>query len=209
MRFYFYNSYQHSFVGYQLSEIQTGDCRLRCVPPGYPQNTVKSCLMNSGIKSILYRNYRSRADRKTPGDFVMCAKGISVKSALDGRKWYINFAVTAKEAERKQFVKLAHQFYFTHEAFLEELSCWFSPEPEEKLSYSLDEKRFERYLSAPFSITKENNTAESSGIKKAMDYLEHGIKSGEICILFPEADEGYFRKQNQIFRGMKIKYCGN
>lgn len=208
MRVYFYNSYQHSFVGYQLAAIRTEDYRLRCVPPGYPKNTVRSCLLNSGIKSILYRNYGSRTEKKTSGDLVMCAKGISVRGALDGRKWYINFAVVAKEAEREQFVQLANKFYFTHGAFLEELSYWFLPEPEKKLSYSLDEKRFKRYLSAPCSMPEGKFSAELVGIKKAMNYVERGIKPGEICILFPEAGEDYFRKQNPIFRGMRIKYCG-
>ncbi len=199
MKFYFYNSYQQSPVGYQVSGIKTGGRRLRLMPAGHPDGTVGSCLKNSGARFILYR--------KKTGDYVMCARGLCVKSVPDERKWYINFAVTAKEEEFSRFREFTYKYYYRHQAFLEELAAWFKPEPEEELSYSLDVERFERYLSLGFSVTREELMAMEETRRRGVDWLANQLRKGEIGLLIPEADEEYFRRMNPAFGKMKIRKC--
>lgn len=78
--------------------------------------------MNGGIRFILYRN--------GSGDYIMCAKGVSVKSVVDNREWYINFAVRAKEEEIELFRAFTYQYCYRQDVFLKELACWFIPDSE-------------------------------------------------------------------------------
>ena len=197
MKFYFYNSYQQSFAGFQFSAIQAGDRRLRLMPSAYPKGTVRSCLMNSGTRFLLYRN--------RGGDYVMCAKGLSVKSAADNRKWYINFAVRAKEEEVEWFRSFTCHYCYQQDAFLKELSCWFIPTPEAELSYSLDMERFEKYLLKPFSIPAEEKMTKKGEYAGGIDWLAGSPGQNEIGLLIPEADENYFRRMNPAFAGMEIQ----
>lgn len=199
MNFYFFNSYQQSYVGYQASCIRTGERRLHLMSDGHPVGTVGSCLKNSGARFILYRNKN--------GDYVMCARGLCVESALDGRKWYINFAVIAHEEEFSQFQQFIYKYYYRHEAFLEELAAWFQPEPEAKLSYSLDVERFERYLSLDFSMPESEFMTMDETYQRGLAWLANQPGKEEIGLLIPEADEEYFRKMNPLFNRMKIQKC--
>lgn len=197
MKFYFYNSYQQSFAGFQASAIQAGDRRLRLMSPNWSKGTVRSCLMNSGTRFLLYRN--------RDGDYVMCAKGLSVKSATDDRKWYINFAVRAKEEEMEWFRAFTCHYCYQQDAFLKELSCWFIPTPEAELSYSLDMERFEKYLSRSFSIPKREKMIRKREYAGGIDWLAGSPGENEIGLLIPEADENYFRRMNPAFARMEIQ----
>lgn len=204
MKFYFCNSYQGSFAGYQIAEIEGGDRMLHQKDAGSLPERVRSCLSNSGMKCILYR------DRD--GSYGMGIRGLQTEEPKGGRKWYVNLAVKAEEGELSRFLSFVYRYFLEHTAFLKEISSWFTAEPECRLSYSLDADRLNRYMSQEVSprLLKERliqpYCADIRRYRKALTRMEYGWKKGEIYLLVGESVQTYFRKQNPAFDGMPIRY---
>ncbi|MCD7990686.1 MAG: hypothetical protein LUK37_02390 [Clostridia bacterium] len=204
MKFCFNNSYQQSFVGYQLSTIESGSNELHQIDYSGIPDTVRSSMMNSGTEQIIYRD--------KDGTYVMCMRRLTVSSPRDGRQWYINFAVTAREKEFDQFSRFAAKCLQDPVGFLKELAWWFEAEPEKILSYSLDTQRFNRYVCSGLSQRRQNGRSFMvpgiGGIlyQHALRCLNQRWKRGCIYLLVTEADREYFKKQNPVFDGMSSRY---
>lgn len=133
MKFYFFNFYHQSLMGFQLTRIATGNQALqladsnRCDTP-----ELQSALFHSGAVCL--------AGRSADGTDYFLLRKIQVTD-MEGRAWHINMAVEGDASERGAFRNLVKAVLLCHEVFQQTLSCCFHAR-DEALSYQLETNRF-------------------------------------------------------------------
>lgn len=200
MKFYFFNSYHQSLMGFQLTWISTGEQTLQLAKAnrcGTPE--LQNALFHSGAVCLVGR---SAGDV----DYFLLRK-INVTDP-EGRVWYINMAVEADVSERASFQTLVKAVLLRHEEFLRKLSgCFYAKN--EDLSYELDSERFWAYVAntAQHPVEADSfynmDNVFAGKLLKALTALET-LASQEVSLLVPESTLAYFVNQNPVFQGKKI-----
>ena len=193
MTLYFFNSYQQSPTGFQLSQLEAGDSQLELTDMQNIRSEEFRSLMNSSgafctigfVKNTHYLVFRN----------------ISVIDA-DSRKWYITLGVTSEKSE-EQFVRLLQKLFLDYSGFLTAVRDWFYVTPEQPLSYAVHADVLNAWLRGPVPQISKNPFYLSSHssvqqFRMMMRKIEEGIHR-RIFLLVPESTVGYFYNQNTIF----------
>lgn len=204
IRFYFYNSYQMSCVGYQLTAAELGAGSLSLLKDAeidVPE--IASCLLNSGTVCAVGQSGQ--------GLSYMALKGLSV-AAQDGRGWYINMAVCADETSKDQFVRLVRRILMRFDAFLADLPEWFYAVFEGTLSYGLHFGRFRDFVLCGGDVDLDMPENGFWGnphpaIQRFRDMLA-GLSDSvqRLYFLVPESTEHYFYVHNPVFEGCDARF---
>lgn len=203
MKFYFFNSYHQSLMGFQLTLLATGDQSLqlaqanRCDTP-----ELQSALFNSGAVCLLGKS----ADG---ADYFLLRK-ITVNDT-EGRTWYINMAVESAPSDHGAFRGLVRSVLLHHEDFLGMLAECFQVRNEE-LSYEMDTARFWDYVARTARVPAAADSFYTTGnvfggrLLKALADMK-ALGAQEVSLLVPESTSEYFVNQNPVFRGTEIGQC--
>lgn len=200
MKFYFFNTYHQSLMGYQLTWISTGETALtlaesnKCDTP-----ELQSALFNSGAQCVIGKAAGNR-------NYFLLRK--NVIADREGRTWYINMALEAEASEAGQFCSLIRNILLDYGTFCKALANSFYVQQEEQ-SYGLDAERFWAYVQG----TAESLPADDSFYDRSNSYVAkllnaltamETIAASEVTLLVPESTLTYFLSQNVIFRGRRI-----
>lgn len=200
MKFYFFNTYHQSLMGYQLTWIATGETVLtlaqsnKCDTP-----ELQSALFNSGAQCVIGKAERNK-------NYFLLRK--NVIADREGRTWYINMALEAEDSEAVQFRSLICHILLDYETFRETLGDCFYAQQEEQ-SYGLDAERFWTYVQG----TAEPLVAGDSFYDRSNSYVAELLNSltametitaSKLALLVPESTLNYFLNQNVIFRNRRI-----
>lgn len=200
MKFYFFNSYHQSLMGYQLTWISTNETALtwaqsnRC-----DTQELQSALFNSGAQCMAGRAVGNK-------DYFLLRK-IAVTDP-EGRAWYINMAMEAEASESAQFRCLIRHILLDYGTFRKTLAECFYAQQEEQ-SYRLDTERFWAYVEGasthmlPADDFYNQENAHAAKLRNALAAL-NTMTVSELALLVPESTLSYFLNQNAIFRGRRI-----
>ena len=198
-KFYFFNSYHQSPVGYQLTMIQSYEPELQMVKINKcDTQELQSALFNSGAVCLIGRSTDNV-------DYFLLRK-ITVTDA-DGRVWYINMALESDAVSRSDYLTTVRSIVLNNEKFTQILSECFRTQDEE-LSYQLDGTKFwaamhqlaEAAAADDFYMNDSPHTAKLCDALSAMDTLA----AQELALIVPESTMTYFLNQNPVFRSRKI-----
>lgn len=200
---YFFNSYQNSYVGYQLARYMVGTDELEIVADKKSMAPeAESILMNGGTTCVLGRNQNGMTY------FGLC--GLEIADG-ESRGWFINMALEADQDSASVLLDMVSKIFMDYGKFLDELGGWFYVTPEEKLSFQMNTSVVEQYIRSPQDKSINDidfYQGENSHIKKYRDMVSGlGTEIGEgIYLLVPETTKQYFYKQNPHFENMASRY---
>lgn len=198
MKFYFFNSYEQSHSGFQLTHISTGAQQLQwkqsleCSTP-----ELSSALFHSGARCL--------AGRSANGTDYFLLRGITVTDESQ-RKWYINLAFEGDESERGQYTALVRGILLEYDSFLSMLAGCFRVQDEE-LSYLLDADAFWNYIQQSTTQAIPLSSYEKhSYVKPFLSFFSalEKPRTNTVLLLVPESSHSYFQRQNPMFRQLKV-----
>ncbi len=202
IRFYFYNSYQMSYVGYQLTAAELDAehlSLLRDTEIDVPE--IASCLLNSGTVCAVGQSGQ--------GISYMVFRGLSVV-AQDGRSWYVNMVVCADAPSKDSFVRIVRRIFVRFDEFLFALPGWFYAVPEETLSYGLNFDRLRDFVHrCEVTGIEEGGFWKNphSGIQRFREMLSELSDSVQrLYFLVPESTKHYFYAHNPVFEGCDANF---
>lgn len=197
IRFYFYNSYQMSYVGYQLTTAELDAehfSLLRNTEIDVPE--IASCLLNSGTVCAVGQSGQ--------GVSYMVFRGLSAV-AQDGRGWYVNMAVCADAPSKDSFVSIVRHILMRFDVFLFALPGWFYAVPAETLSYGLNFDRLRDFVHHCEVTGIEGDgfwKNPHSSIQRFRDMISGLSDSTQrLYFLVPESTKHYFCVHNPVFEG--------
>ena len=193
---YFYNSYQNSNIGYQLTKCDFATAELEVIDSNeITTDEARSAIIQSGTRCVLGTN--------DDGISYFVLRGIDVTDS-NGRPWYINMVIEADEECSEEWAVAIRSILGNHEGFLEDIKGWFMP-TEEALSYAADMVKMAEFLlngnETDMSFYDcDNKVAQKYG--KILKGLKQMPEKG-LLMLVPEATVNYFYKQNTCFEGIE------
>lgn len=190
MKIYFYNTYQSSPTGFQLSEYDEAEGELKLINSGnIITEELRSLLFNSGSVSA--------AGLSASGKEYFVIKDISFS---DDKKtvWYVNvaFDTVAGDESLKLFVR---NIFADYTGFKKLLSECIRASEETELSYTVDFRALKEWLGEKKDYDKRTTDFYDSPdplIKKLNMMFTSDVK---LSFLALEATENYFYKQNPVF----------
>lgn len=196
MTLYFFNSYQQSPVGFQLSRLKADADQLELV----------------GAQDILPEEFRSLMTSSGAACAVGSAEdtdylvmhSLSFTDA-DSRQWYVTFGVTSEKGSREAFTGLIHKLFLDYTGFLGALRDWFCAAPDGPLSYSIQSDALRSWLDAPIPRIADipfyqTSHAVVDQFRAMLEKAEKGIHR-RLFLLVPESTVAYFFTQNPLFDG--------
>lgn len=200
----FYNSYQHSYVGFQSAQYQVGSAKLISEDASCSECAeTKNLLLNSGCVCALGKSRDSKKQY-----FVY--RGLNIRDAND-REWYINLGIEADEDSSEQFYNVITGLLLDFNAFKTELKNWFIATPDNSFSYDLNYEFVNKYISNAKEISVEDigfYGIDSPYVTKFKNMLSD-VKmntSYSLLLLVPETTLNYFNKQNPFFENIEKHY---
>lgn len=196
MKIYFFNSYQQSCQGFQLSELDTSDMLARLVTADeIVPDEIRSALTKSGASCLM---------GASGGEEYFLLRGMEVLGE-DDRIWYINFAVTAPMDAHSEFWNFAAKVLLDYAQFQTSVKNWFVATPSDSLSYAIRKDALSAWLrsetprlSDRFFYQKAHFATEQ--FLSMMNTAQQG-NHNRLFLLVPESTTTYFLKQNEVFTG--------
>ena len=194
MKFYFYNSYQNSPVGFQLSKCNDLDNNLALINSfDIKSEEIRSLLLNSGTVCAI--------GKTTQGHNYFVIKGISVADD-EGVKWYVNIALES-DGIAEEYKAVVYNILTDYSDFKKICEKYMSATNGIDLSYNIDVAAFKEAI---LSMSVNERAAEflSSAepmISEIKDALENPDNKS---LLVLEATEKYFASQNPVFNSKKF-----
>ncbi len=204
INFVFYNSYQNSYVGFQLSQYMLGSKKLisnREEISSFAET--EKLLTNSGSLCALGKSDNT-------GKLYFVYRGLSISDS-NKRTWYINLGIESNEESTEQFYSIITDLLLDFTAFENAVKGWFVATPDAAFSYNLDFENVEKYFSNKKHISvddvtfyKNNNPYISNFKQMLFDMKTAPINS--LILFVPETTLNYFHKQNPFFENTEIQY---
>lgn len=193
MNIYFYNSYQLSPVGFQLSKFDTDTDQLEQIKEDeFPSEAFHSLMVNSGAACVI-----GAAD----GLHYLVVHNISLTDDED-RQWYITLGVAAEQTEHEPFAQLAQKLLLDYPGFLSNIRNWFYATPEQSLSYKINGESLRNWLSLPVPVLTEVPfyCTQNPVVSQYRTMLEALAQSSNrrLFLLVPESTVSYFYSQNKV-----------
>lgn len=202
MDFFFFNSYQQSPVGFQLSCLKAGASQL--------EKTNIQEILPEEFRSLMTNSGCSCAMGTINGIDYLVMHSLSFADA-ESRQWYITMGITSEAESRETFLGVIRKLFLDYATFLEVLPKWFHATPTNPLSYEIDSDAVNNWLAEPnpefdgFMLT-DNPVLNQfrSMLEKAKDDL-----SRRLFLLVPESTVAYFYTQNPLYDGELPHYLFN
>lgn len=215
---YFYNSYNLSPVGYQMTKIDHGVLNV------VPINQKNSQEVPAEVINYLTHGGAKMLFSKIQGDkFLFVIKGIICEDKTKsndemGRKWFINMAIVSDKIELEALCPIVTLVLTDFEAFKMKISELVKVSSEE-LSYSVDYDKLYHMIGyyrrtfvgyhihfAPESIiSRPFDMAGEKYFKLLRDVIEYRVDE-EIFLVVLEGSLDYFYSSCRLPRGVKPKY---
>lgn len=196
MKIYFFNSYQQSCQGFQLSELDTSDMLLRLVTADeIVPDEIRSALTKSGASCLM---------GASGGKEFFLLRGMQVSGESD-RIWYINFAATAPKDSHPELWDFAAKVLLNYEQFQLSVKNWFVATPSDSLSYGIRKDAVSAWLQSEAPRLSDQSFYQKAHFAtehflSMMNAAQQGIHS-RLFLLVPESTTTYFLKQNVVFTG--------
>ena len=194
MTLYFYNSYQQSPVGYQLSRLTPDTDRLEMISyKEFPCEEFQSLMTSSGA---------SCAIGSVEDIDYLVLHSLSFSDAAS-RQWYVTLGVTSEKESKEQFICLIRKLFLDYTSLLRELQYWFRATPEDSLSYAIDAEALCRWLDAPAPEIDSFFRTGHPVVDQFRAMLEKAENSlhRRLFLLVPESTVAYFFTRNPLFEG--------
>ncbi|MCD7957502.1 MAG: hypothetical protein LUG93_17515 [Lachnospiraceae bacterium] len=196
LKFYFYNSYQGSMTGFQITGPDEQNHCLRLCGEGEIDERIYKSFTTGGIKAILMRDGR--------GKNTFLVRNMKVKPVESGQLWYLNFSVTAELPEDEAALAAIVREHSLHcDAFVERLLACFRQDKMGEPSYQADLEALYAYVAA-LPATGSELPSDHRIVKKfnqMLQGLDQISRSPDIYFLATEAGEEYFQKMHPEFKG--------
>lgn len=190
MIFYFYNSYQGSPTGFQMTCWQNGMDKLeRIRTEDIPSADLRSLFDYGG------NAYALGCDGNL---FYFIVSDISYQDE-DSRNWYSAFCVCADKAAEAEFVMTVRKILLNFAFFRKTYTGWFTATPEQELSYAINAAAVETWLSSlEQSEIPQMQHPVADQFRNMLTAMEQGI-TRRLFLLVPESTVAYFFRQNPVF----------
>lgn len=192
MTFYFFNSYQLSPIGFQLSCLAGWDS------PLYPIQTDK--IVPLEVQSVLTRSGAISALGYGEGFYYYLLRGVCVTDDT-GRQWYLNLALTADEESKPVFQFTVSKIFLDYPGFLSTLKKCFYPVSEGPLSYGIHSQYLQEWAEVSQNPSQEFYQTPHFATE-CFSALLSDVSDGTIShllMLVPESTVNYFVTQNSCF----------
>lgn len=189
MKFYFYNTYQNSPTGFQLSEYDEAEEKLKLITSGD--------IVNEELKSLFLYTGSVAAASSASGKDYFVIKNIDFADS-ENTEWNVNIAFEADTGD-KNYKTFVYNILVDYAEFKKLLAESIKTSDEAVLSYTVDFKTLKDWLTVQKDKDERTTDFYNSSnplIKKLNTMLKSDSK---LSLLVLEATENYFYKQNPIF----------